>query len=29
VQVVFENAAAFFNANTADDLAQLQPKGRP
>ncbi len=29
VQVVFEDSAAFFNANTPDELALLQPQGRP
>jgi molybdopterin-guanine dinucleotide biosynthesis protein A len=29
VQVVFEDTAAFFNANTADELELLQPQGRP
>jgi len=29
VQVVFDDAAAFFNANTTDDLALLQPQSRP
>jgi molybdopterin-guanine dinucleotide biosynthesis protein A len=29
VQVVFDDVAAFFNANTPDELALLQPQGRP